>query len=98
MMGLTHMQARTLDVVRTFAEDGKSPSYDEIAEALDLASKSQVKYLLDQLEARGRIRRLPHRARSIELVDQVDDLERRPSAELRAMRARIDAILKARAQ
>ena len=50
------------------AENGVSPSFDEMREALDLKSKSGVHRLISALEERGFIRRLPNRARALEVV------------------------------
>ena len=47
---------------------GYSPSFGEIAEALELASKSNVHRLVKALEERGYIRRLPHRSRAIQIL------------------------------
>lgn len=49
-------------------ETGVSPSFDEMKEALDLASKSGIHRLITALEERGFIRRLPHRARALEVM------------------------------
>src|SRR5574338_391461 len=49
-------------------EDGVSPSFDEMREALDLKSKSGVHRLISALEERGFIRRLPNRARALEVL------------------------------
>src|SRR3954465_13070689 len=49
-------------------EAGISPSFDEMREALDLKSKSGVHRLISALEERGFIRRLPNRARALEVV------------------------------
>ena len=49
-------------------EDGVSPSFDEMREALELKSKSGVHRLISALEERGFIRRLPNRARALEVV------------------------------
>src|SRR3954468_3468906 len=58
-------------------ESGISPSFDEMREALDLRSKSGVHRLISALEERGFIRRLPNRARALEVVKLP---EVRPSA------------------
>jgi len=50
------------------AETGVSPSFEEMKEALDLKSKSGVHRLISALEERGFIRRLPNRARALEVV------------------------------
>jgi repressor LexA len=49
-------------------ETGVSPSFDEMKEALDLASKSGIHRLITALEERGFLRRLPHRARALEVI------------------------------
>lgn len=49
-------------------ESGIPPSFDEMKEALDLASKSGIHRLITALEERGFIRRLPNRARALEIV------------------------------
>jgi repressor LexA len=49
-------------------ESGVSPSFDEMKEALDLASKSGIHRLITALEERGFLRRLAHRARALEVV------------------------------
>jgi repressor LexA len=48
-------------------EQGVSPSFDEMKEALGLRSKSGIHRLITGLEERGFIRRLPHRARALEI-------------------------------
>jgi repressor LexA len=53
-------------------ESGISPSFDEMREALDLKSKSGVHRLISALEERGFIRRLPNRARALEVVKSAD--------------------------
>src|ERR1700752_3184937 len=49
-------------------ETGVSPSFDEMKDALDLASKSGIHRLITALEERGFLRRLPHRARALEVI------------------------------
>ena len=49
-------------------ETGVSPTFDEMKEALDLASKSGIHRLITALEERGFLRRLAHRARALEVV------------------------------
>lgn len=55
--------------------DGVSPSFDEMKDALDLRSKSGIHRLITALEERGFIRRLPHRARAIEVLRLPEDVE-----------------------
>ncbi|MEQ1510264.1 MAG: transcriptional repressor LexA [Sphingopyxis sp.] len=50
------------------AETGISPSFEEMKEALNLKSKSGVHRLISALEERGFLRRLPNRARALEVV------------------------------
>lgn len=47
---------------------GVAPSFEEMKEALELKSKSGIHRLITALEERGFIRRLPHRARALEVV------------------------------
>ncbi|MGQ2989899.1 MAG: transcriptional repressor LexA [Brevundimonas sp.] len=54
-------------------ETGVSPSFDEMKEALDLASKSGIHRLITALEERGFIRRLAHRARALEVTRMPDE-------------------------
>jgi repressor LexA len=49
-------------------ETGFSPSFEEMKEALNLKSKSGIHRLITALEERGFIRRLPHRARALEVI------------------------------
>jgi repressor LexA len=53
-------------------ETGVSPSFDEMREALDLKSKSGVHRLISALEERQFIRRLPNRARALEVLKMPD--------------------------
>ncbi|WP_454596858.1 transcriptional repressor LexA [Qipengyuania sp. SM2507] len=54
-------------------ENGISPSFEEMKEALDLKSKSGVHRLISALEERGFIRRLPNRARALEVIRTPED-------------------------
>ena len=49
-------------------QDGVPPSFDEMKDALDLKSKSGIHRLITALQERGFIRRLPHRARALEIL------------------------------
>src|ERR1700682_2603455 len=49
-------------------ESGVPPSFDEMKDALDLRSKSGIHRLTKALEERGFIKRLPNRARAIEVI------------------------------
>src|SRR6202012_3900481 len=54
-------------------ERGVPPSFDEMKDALDLRSKSGIHRLITALVERGFIRRLPHRARAIEVIKLPDN-------------------------
>ena len=69
---LTRKQSELLDfLVRHAAEHDVPPSFDEMRDALGLASKSGVHRLVSGLEERGYIRRLANRARAIEILKPV---------------------------
>ncbi len=53
---------------------GVSPSFDEMKEALGLRSKSGIHRLITGLVERGFIRRLPHRARAVEVLRLPEDV------------------------
>lgn len=53
-------------------ETGVSPSFEEMKEALDLKSKSGVHRLISALEERKFLRRLPNRARALEVLRMPD--------------------------
>ncbi|GAA0602153.1 transcriptional repressor LexA [Paenochrobactrum glaciei] len=55
-------------------EVGIPPSFDEMKDALDLASKSGIHRLITALEERGFIRRLPNRARALEVIRLPDSI------------------------
>lgn len=70
---LTEKQKELLVFINTRLQDtGVPPSFDEMKEALALQSKSGVHRLIIALEERGFIRRLPHRARAIEVIKLPD--------------------------
>src|SRR5947209_17474836 len=69
-------------------DSGISPSFDEMREALDLKSKSGVHRLISALEERGFIRRLPNRARALEVLKLPDV---RPSATAMPIRPAVAA-------
>jgi repressor LexA len=56
-------------------KNGISPSFEEMKKALSLKSKSGIHRLITGLEERGFIRRLPHRARAIEVSRLPDNIE-----------------------
>lgn len=70
---LTKKQHELLMYIHTYLEDrGVCPSFDEMKEALDLKSKSGIHRLITALTERGFIRRLPHRARALEVLKLPD--------------------------
>jgi repressor LexA len=70
---LTVKQHELLSFIQDrLAKTGVSPSFDEMREALELKSKSGVHRLISALEERQFIRRLPNRARALEVVKMPD--------------------------
>ncbi|MEH6475297.1 MAG: transcriptional repressor LexA [Sneathiella sp.] len=70
---LTKKQHELLMYIHTYLEGkGVCPSFDEMKEALDLKSKSGIHRLITGLTERGFIRRLPHRARALEVLKLPD--------------------------
>lgn len=66
---LTQKQKDLLMFINKRLQDsGVPPSFDEMKEALSLKSKSGIHRLITALEERGFIRRLPHRARALEVL------------------------------
>ena len=69
---LTKKQLILLEFIdENITKNGISPSFDEMKEALNLKSKSGIHRLIMALEERGFIRRLPHRARALEVIKKV---------------------------
>jgi SOS-response transcriptional repressor LexA len=66
MIPLTEKQNKLLEYLRSC---DKCPSFDEMKDALGLHSKSGVHRLVNALEERGYVRRLPNRARALEIVE-----------------------------
>jgi repressor LexA len=70
---LTRKQHELLTYIHgKLAETGVSPSFEEMKDALELKSKSGVHRLISALEERGFLRRLPNRARALEVVKMPD--------------------------
>ena len=63
-----------LFIQRKLEDSGISPSFEEMKEALDLKSKSGVHRLISALEERGFLRRLPNRARALEVIRHPEDV------------------------
>lgn len=71
---LTQKQKDLLVLIDTrLKKDGVSPSYDEMKDSLGLASKSGIHRLITALEERGFIRRLPNKARALEVLKMPGD-------------------------
>jgi len=76
---LTPKQQELLSFIQIRLEEGGvSPSFEEMKEALDLRSKSGIHRLINALEERGFIRRLPNRARALEVLKLPDAMHRAP--------------------
>ena len=77
---LTRKQYELLRFIdQRLKEAGVPPSFDEMKDALDLRSKSGIHRLITALEERGFIRRLPNRARAIEVI-KLPELGTAPAA------------------
>src|SRR3982074_136700 len=68
-------------------DEGVSPSFDEMKEALRLKSKSGIHRLITGLEERGFLRRLPHRARALQVL-KLPDAAAMPAPNVMPMLAR----------
>ena len=86
---LTRKQSELLEYLTThLSMNDVPPSFDEMRDALGLASKSGIHRLVSGLEERGYIRRLPNRARAIEILRPAGE----PSAMPNAVAAAADII------
>lgn len=78
---LTRKQHELLSFIHDrLSETGVSPSFEEMKEALDLKSKSGVHRLISALEERNFIRRLPNRARALEVLRMPETAVAKPAA------------------
>jgi len=70
VIGLTQRQAELLAFIQQYQAEhgGVSPSFDEMMASTGGTSKSRIFHLLRLLEEKGRIRRLRHKSRAIEVV------------------------------
>ena len=81
---LTRKQSELLTYIQDrLKESGVSPSFEEMKDALALKSKSGVHRLISALEERGFIRRLPNRARALEIL-RVPDVQTAAATQARA--------------
>jgi repressor LexA len=72
---LTRKQHQLLTYIDNHLKtDGVPPSYDEMKDALGLKSKSGIHRLITGLEERGFIRRLPHKARALEVLKKPQNM------------------------
>jgi len=95
---LTRKQRELLKFIQErLGETGISPSFDEMKEALGLKSKSGVHRLITGLEERGFIKRLPHRARALDVVRLPEDQTAKAAQAAQAARAAAAAWAAARA-
>src|SRR5947207_7732092 len=79
---LTRKQHELLMFInQRLAATGVAPSFDEMKDALNLRSKSGIHRLISGLEERGFIRRLPHRARALEVVKLPEESAAAPATE-----------------
>jgi repressor LexA len=78
---LTRKQMELLMFVHErLKESGVPPSFDEMKDALDLRSKSGIHRLIKALEERGFIKRLPNRARAIEVIRLPESIQQKVQA------------------
>ncbi len=66
---MTPQMKACLDLIQNLTIDGVSPSYEQLREGLGLANKSSVHRLVHALSERGYIALLPHRARTIQIIN-----------------------------
>ncbi|WP_342152586.1 transcriptional repressor LexA [Methylorubrum sp. SB2] len=77
---LTRKQLELLQFIQArMQESGVPPSFDEMKDALDLKSKSGIHRLIMALEERGFLRRLPNRARALEILRMPDAPAAKPA-------------------
>src|SRR5580698_5319355 len=78
---LTRKQKELLLLIRDrMASEGVPPSFDAMKDALGLRSKSGIHRLITGLEERGFIKRLPHRARALEIARMPEGAESQAKA------------------
>ncbi|MFQ6018958.1 MAG: transcriptional repressor LexA [Kiloniellaceae bacterium] len=78
-----------LFIHQRLSKHGVAPSFDEMKDALGLKSKSGIHRLITGLEEREFIRRLPHRARALEVIRLPEDVSRKPVAADRGFAPRV---------
>ena len=91
---LTPKKQELLSFIQTRLEEGGvSPSFEEMKDALDLRSKSGIHRLINALEERGFIRRLPNRARALEVLKLPDAMHRAPAPAIPTPKVSAPAVL-----
>ena len=69
--GLTPRDRQALDFIRAYGDEhGQSPTFQQIATALGMRSKSNISRIVDDLVERGHLRRKPNKHRSLMPVEQ----------------------------
>ena len=87
---LTEIQSKALLFLDRFSREyGFSPSYDQIAIGVGLKAKSGINRIVRDLESRGYIKRIPDRARAIEIIKMP------PGLDDRHLQERLMAVVKA---
>lgn len=90
---LTRKQKELLLLIHErIASDSVPPSFDEMKEALGLKSKSGIHRLISGLEERGFIKRLPHRARALEILKLPEHFETKGKNVLRRSKAMLASL------
>lgn len=96
-MNLTPRQRNLVLFLQRYIDQHQCcPSYDEMTAGVGLMSKSGIHRLLEGLEARGYVERLPHRARAIALLKRVHDPEA-PAANEESVRAVLRELVETKA-
>lgn len=89
-MNLTPRQRDLMRYLQSYVDEfGCAPTNQEITDALRLKSKAGTQRLLNGLEERGWLTRIPHRARAITILKRLPDPERRDVVELLAEAERL---------
>src|SRR5213076_1471665 len=87
---LTRKQHELLMFInQRLAATGVAPSFDEMKDALRLRSKSGIHRLITGLEERGFIKRLPHRARALEITRMPEGMESKAPTKASARKTRL---------
>lgn len=79
MMGLTRKQQETFHfIAEHIRHTGLAPTMEELAKGVHVVSKGRVHEMVNALVERGYLRRIPHRARALEVIAQAQPLRLRP--------------------